>query len=205
MSYQINIRNTTNTGWVNLLEARYHTILDIGDNYTSDNVEDALAEVFVEKTQQEERTTDPSVGDYQYPIGTIWTNTLNNTAYLCTDNTISYAVWKLITSTSSVTDIEDIVGAMVEDNVEQGIDCTYDNIGGKLNFDVNDPLISIGGAVTGSGRLTNLSDLTITTTGDFYNKGESDTRYVNVDGDTMTGNLNLNASFYLNNYIFFCL
>jgi len=200
MSHQINIRNTTNTGWVNLLEARYHTILDIGDHYSANNVEDALTEVFVEKTQQEERTTDPSAGDYQYPIGTIWTNTLNNTAYLCTDNTISYAVWKLITSTSSVTDIEDIVGAMVEDNVEQGIDVTYDNINGKLDFDVHDPNITLTGAVNGSGQLTNLSDLTIVSTGEFDNKGESNTRYVNVDGDTMTGNLNLNASFYLNNY-----
>ena len=61
--------------------------------------------------------------------------------------------------------IEDIVGAMVTaPNTESGITVTYDDPNGKLNFDVNDPTITLSGDVTGSGTITNLGDVTITTT-----------------------------------------
>lgn len=59
---------------------------------------------------------------------------------------------------------QDIVGNMVTANTENGISVTYDDVGGKLNFDVNDPLITLSGDVTGSATMTNLGNVTITTT-----------------------------------------
>jgi hypothetical protein len=67
-------------------------------------------------------------------------------------------------SISDFTDaVEDVVGAMVSSNTESGISVTYDGLNGKLNFDVNDPTITLEGAVTGSGTITNLGNVTITT------------------------------------------
>jgi len=61
--------------------------------------------------------------------------------------------------------VQDIVGAMVTPvNTENGITVTYDDTNAKLNFDVNDPTITLSGDVTGSGTITNLGDVTITTT-----------------------------------------
>jgi len=58
--------------------------------------------------------------------------------------------------------VEDVVGAMVSSNTEDGISVTYDDATGKYNFNVNDPVISIDGDVTGSATMTNLSNTTIT-------------------------------------------
>ena len=60
--------------------------------------------------------------------------------------------------------VEDVAGAMVTGNTENGISVTYDDATGKLNFDVNDPTITLDGDVTGSGTITNLGNVTITTT-----------------------------------------
>ncbi|TSA55917.1 MAG: hypothetical protein D4R39_05110 [Methylophilaceae bacterium] len=60
--------------------------------------------------------------------------------------------------------VEDVVGAMVSSNTENGISVTYDDTLGKLNFDVSDPTITLSGDVTGSGTITNLGSVTITTT-----------------------------------------
>ena len=61
--------------------------------------------------------------------------------------------------------VEDIVGGMVTaPNTENGISVTYDDANGKINFDVNDPTITLSGDVTGSGTITNLGNVTITTT-----------------------------------------
>lgn len=57
--------------------------------------------------------------------------------------------------------IQAIVGAMVSGNTESGISITYDGTGKKLNFDVNDPTISITGDVTGSATMTNLGNTSI--------------------------------------------
>jgi len=71
-------------------------------------------------------------------------------------------------ASTSITDfqeaVEDVVGAMVSSNTESGLSVTYDDTSGKLNFDVNDPTITLAGAVTGSGTITNLGNVTITTT-----------------------------------------
>jgi len=61
--------------------------------------------------------------------------------------------------------VQDIVGGMVTaPNTESGISITYDDTNGKLDFDVNDPTITLSGDVTGSATMTNLGNVTITTT-----------------------------------------
>ncbi|NDB61406.1 hypothetical protein EB001_23650 [bacterium] len=49
-------------------------------------------------------------------------------------------------------------------NTENGISITYDDANGKLDFDVNDPVITLSGDVNGSATMTNLGNVTITTT-----------------------------------------
>jgi hypothetical protein len=59
--------------------------------------------------------------------------------------------------------ISDTVGAMVTGNTESGISVTYDDADNTLDFDVNDPVITLAGVVTGTATMTNLGDVTITT------------------------------------------
>ena len=60
--------------------------------------------------------------------------------------------------------IADTVGAMVGSNTESGISVTYDDSDNTLDFDVNDPTITLTGDVTGSGTMTNLGSVSIATT-----------------------------------------
>jgi len=60
--------------------------------------------------------------------------------------------------------IQDVAGAMVSTNTESGIAVTYNDTTGKLDFDVNDPTITLTGAVTGSATMTNLGNVSIATT-----------------------------------------
>lgn len=57
--------------------------------------------------------------------------------------------------------VQDIVGAMVSGNTESGIAVTYQDDDGTLDFDVNDPTITLSGDVTGSATMTNLGDVEI--------------------------------------------
>ena len=59
--------------------------------------------------------------------------------------------------------ISDTVGAMVTSNTESGISVTYDDADNILDFNVNDPVITLAGVVTGTATMTNLGDVTITT------------------------------------------
>ena len=80
---------------------------------------------------------------------------------------ITSATWSatLANITNSTEDIQDIVGTMVAPtNTEDGLTVTYDDVNGKLNFNVNDPIIALTGAVTGSGTMINLGDVSIATT-----------------------------------------
>lgn len=80
---------------------------------------------------------------------------------------ITSATWSatLANITNSTEDIQDIVGAMVAPtNTEDGISVYYDDSTGKLNFNVNDPTITLSGAVSGSGTMTNLGNVSISTT-----------------------------------------
>lgn len=65
----------------------------------------------------------------------------------------------------NATNIQDIVGAMVDSgNSEDGITVSYDSASGTINFDVNDPTITLSGDITGSETMTNLGNVTISTT-----------------------------------------
>ena len=77
---------------------------------------------------------------------------------------VAYTDASTITFSVVTEDIQDIVGAMVTaPNPEDGIAVTYDDTNGKLTFNVNDAVISLTGAVTGSGTMTNLGDVSIST------------------------------------------
>lgn len=65
--------------------------------------------------------------------------------------------------------IQDIVGGMVNTNTETGIAVTYDDANGKLDFAVNNPVITISGDVDGSATMTNLGNTTISVTLDTVN------------------------------------
>lgn len=65
--------------------------------------------------------------------------------------------------------IQDTVGAMLSSNVETGISVTYDDINGKIDFAVNNPVITISGDVDGTATMTNLGDTTIAVTLDTVN------------------------------------
>ena len=87
--------------------------------------------------------------------------------------------------------IQDIVGAMI--NTQNGIAVTYDDGAGKLNFDVEDPLITIDGDVDGSATMTNLGNVTITTTivddshshdTQYFTEAEADARFLRLDQST---------------------
>ena len=62
-------------------------------------------------------------------------------------------------------EVQDIVGQMINPtNVEAGLNVYYDDATGKINFDVNDPTITLTGDVTGTATMTNLGSINITTT-----------------------------------------
>lgn len=72
--------------------------------------------------------------------------------------------------TNFTSNVQSIVGAMVDPtlptvggNTESGIIVSYDTTNQKLNFNVNDPKISLTGPVEGSATMTNLGDVSIVT------------------------------------------
>jgi hypothetical protein len=197
MGYKINIRNAANDGWVNLLQAEYVEVLDSNGYFDDDNVEGALAQLHSHKAPRIENTVNPTSSDDSHQTGAIWINTSSDEAFICVDNTASNAVWVSVSTYLTQEQVEDYVGVMVTGNTENGISVTYDDVNGKLDFDVNDPTITLSGDVNGSATMTDLGNVTITTTisGDYYNQQESDDRFVNVTGDTMTGPLAVNSTF----------
>ena len=70
-------------------------------------------------------------------------------------------------TTSQVDDlaefVQDTVGGMFSGNSESGINVTYEDGDGTADFDVNDPTITLTGAVTGAATMTNLGSITIAT------------------------------------------
>jgi hypothetical protein len=65
--------------------------------------------------------------------------------------------------------LQDTIGGMVASNTESGISVEYDDTSAKLNFNVNDPTITISGDVDGNAVMTNLGDTTINVTLDTVN------------------------------------
>ncbi len=60
--------------------------------------------------------------------------------------------------------LQDTVGAMVSTNNEGGIAVTYDDTNGKLDFNVDDFTITLGGDLSGSVTITNLANGTLNAT-----------------------------------------
>ena len=60
--------------------------------------------------------------------------------------------------------VQDLVGAMFSSNTESGITATYQDTDGTIDLDVADPTIALSGDVVGSATMTNLGDITISTT-----------------------------------------
>ena len=76
-------------------------------------------------------------------------------------------------ASTAVTDfteaVQDAVGAMFSGNTESGISVEYDDDNNKINFNVNDPTITIAGDVDGSATMTDLGNTTINVTLDTVN------------------------------------
>ena len=60
--------------------------------------------------------------------------------------------------------VQDLVGAMFSSNTESGISVTYEDSDGTIDLNVADPVITLSGDVAGSATMTNLGDVTISTT-----------------------------------------
>ena len=60
--------------------------------------------------------------------------------------------------------VQDLVGAMFSSNTESGITATYQDADGTIDLDVADPTVALSGDVVGSATMTNLGDITISTT-----------------------------------------
>ena len=139
---------------------------------------------------------DPSITLTGDVTGSAIMTNLGNVSIGCTVDAAPSAHTHATTDiTNFAEEVEDLVGDMVSVNTESGITVTYvDNAAsgrGKLNFDVNDPTITLTGDVTGSATMTNLGNVSIATT--VGNDSHTHTSYVAKSGDTMTGALTLSA------------
>ena len=81
--------------------------------------------------------------------------------------------------------IEDTAGAMFSGNTESGISVTYQDGDGTVDFNVNDPTITLTGGTTGSATMTNLGDVSIATT--LSSEAVQDIVGAMVTGNTETG------------------
>ena len=68
------------------------------------------------------------------------------------------------TITNFAEEVQDVVGAMFTLNTESGINAVYQDTDGTIDLDVADFTISLTGAVTGSGIVTNLGNVSIIAT-----------------------------------------
>jgi hypothetical protein len=119
----------------------------------------AAGEISVDSDLNTLRVHDNATAGGQALVGETSTQTLTNktlTAPNLTSPTIG--------GTAIAEYISDTVGAMVTSNTESGISVTYDDTDNTLDFDVGDFDITLTGAVTGSGTVTNLGNVSITTT-----------------------------------------
>jgi len=97
-------------------------------------------------------------------------NSLADTALSVDDDTITIHKGDGTAESVTISDyslsseqVQDIVGTMIE-NTGKGIIATYNDSTGKLNFDVNDPMITIDGDLSGSAVMTNLNNVVINAT-----------------------------------------
>ena len=132
-----------------------------------------------------------------------------NISVTVTDDSHNHVIGNIDNFTEEV---QDIVGQMINPtNVEAGLNVYYDDNTGKINFDVNDPTITLTGDVTGTATMTNLGSINITTTvandshdhdGRYYTESEADSRFFNVSGDTITGSATINTDLSVNRDVY---
>ena len=105
--------------------------------------------------------------------------------------------------------IADTVGAMVSSNSESGIAVTYQDADNTLDFNVGDFTLTLAGDASGSATITNLGSATLTVAvandshthdGRYYTESESDSRFVNSSGDSMSGNLTVSGDVTATNF-----
>lgn len=103
---------------------------------------------------------------------------------------------------SNITDfseaVQDVAGGMFSGNTEAGISVTYNDTSGKINLDVNDFTITMGGVITGNGTVSNLGNTSITTgfaSGAVIDKAKQweTARTITLDGD-VTGSVSINGT-----------
>ncbi len=95
-----------------------------------------------------------------------------------------------ITTIGGAEGIADVVGAMVTGNTETGIQVTYDDADNTLDFALTAaPTITLGGDLSGTATLTNLTDATLTAT-----IGTSAVQMAMVHTDVITGQTALAAN-----------
>ena len=71
---------------------------------------------------------------------------------------------------------------MVTSNTESGIGVTYESGDNTLDFNVNDPTITLTGAVTGAATMTNLGSISIATV-----SGAANVITADIADDAVTG------------------
>ena len=77
---------------------------------------------------------------------------------------LTYSAGTFTYTGPSTEEIQDIAGAMFTGNTESGISAVYQDADGTIDFDVDDFTITLSGDVSGSATVTNLGDVTISTT-----------------------------------------
>ena len=131
----------------------------------------------------------------QDQVGTMFTDNLEergiSAVYDDTSGKVSLAIANNSHNhvSTNITDFveatQDVVGNMVTGNTESGLSVTYNDSTGKLNFDVNDPVIMIAGEASGTATMTNLGNTTISVT--LQHEAIQDAVGEMVSGNTETG------------------
>lgn len=85
MTNKINIRNSSNDGWINLLQSKFIEVGDTADKFVGDNVETVLEEIYDKKADAVSSTIDPTTSDTGYNEGSLWINTVNKNGFICMD------------------------------------------------------------------------------------------------------------------------
>ena len=100
------------------------------------------------------RTSDNAINFWDETIQRWVCGTINSNSPIVTEDDLNNA--------TNINTIQDIVGGMVSDNTELGINVTYD--GDKLNFNLDNFIVALTGDVTGSATCVNAGDVSIEVT-----------------------------------------
>jgi hypothetical protein len=201
----------TNLGNTNIsVTLQHEAIQDAVGEMLSGNTETGISVTYDDANNEIDfaLTADPRIvlaGDL---TGNVTLTNLNTQDFTLTATVLDDSHNHVIGNIDNFTEeVQDIVGTMfAPTNTEAGISITYDDSTGKMNSDVNDFTITLSGDVTGTATVTNLGSVTMTTTvgnnshthdDRYYTESESDSRFFNVSGDTVTGDAYFNADVYV--------